>query len=129
MPEDMFQLSNRIVSDDKLFFKYKLQLAASFKPETSSTLGRTTAQVKDCPSLKGNYRETAVLLMVFIFHSRHCSEEGRRKHIVQLAKLHYEKAARLLQLLDGNCPEALTVQMERIGLTELIAESKKQDIT
>lgn len=50
-------------------------------------------------------------------------EESRRKKIVQLSKLHYEKSAKLLLLLEHPA-EFLRVQLERVALLEFQAESK-----
>ncbi|XP_063231536.1 erythroid differentiation-related factor 1 isoform X2 [Bacillus rossius redtenbacheri] len=50
------------------------------------------------------------------------ADDPKRKNLVQLSKLHYEKAARLMSHLE-QVPEFLRVQMERVALAEFQAES------
>ncbi|KAL0269089.1 UNVERIFIED_CONTAM: hypothetical protein PYX00_006926 [Menopon gallinae] len=50
-----------------------------------------------------------------------CEEESRRKKIIQLCKLHYEKSANLLLFLEHPA-EYLRVQLERVALSEFQVE-------
>ena len=51
------------------------------------------------------------------------ADNPRRKNSLQLSKLYYEKAAKLLLALEQTT-EYLTVQLERVALAEFQAESK-----
>lgn len=51
------------------------------------------------------------------------SESTKRKTNLQLCKLHYEKASKLMQSLE-QVTEYLTVQMERVALAEYQAQSE-----
>lgn len=54
----------------------------------------------------------------------HEVESAKRKNSLQLSKLYYEKAAKLLLSLEQTT-EFLTVQMERVALAEFQAQSKR----
>jgi hypothetical protein len=53
----------------------------------------------------------------------HDIDNVKRKNSLQIAKLYYEKAAKLLLTLEQTT-EFLTVQMERVALREFQAQSK-----
>lgn len=51
------------------------------------------------------------------------SDNPRRKNILQLCKLHYERACKLLKFLEQH-NELLKSMLERVALSELLSKSK-----
>lgn len=74
------------------------------------------------------YRAATIYYRLGSLYHRHIwtvanCNEAKRKNIIQLSKLNYEKAAKMF-FLSMDCINYLTAQMQRFALTEYIAGSK-----